>query len=68
MTSPKLTTQTTTTTRRSITLNEDQVLNILRNWAEHTHGLKNVEFDLDCETYGIREVEIIEVNIDVIES
>lgn len=58
----------TTTTRRSIVLDEEQVKAIPRDWARQNHSIENPEFDFDCESYGIRAVEIFDITTSTTES
>ena len=61
MSLPELKTQRTTRTEKAIILSEEQVSAILSDWAEKNFGLTNPKIDYDCESFGIREVEILEV-------
>ncbi len=48
MTLPRIKTESVKTLTRSITLTDEHVENILRDWAHRNHALSNAKVEIDC--------------------
>jgi hypothetical protein len=59
---PRLKTERIVRTERSLLFTQLHVEQILREWAEEHHGIKNAVFDYDTDTFGINEIELRETS------